>query len=97
MEKIFEFVVDHMKILSRKIQDLDDVRRALKCLDEINEIFYKFDRDINNIVEKYALLYKFNIPVPFEEMERVEGVRYEFDNMMTEVCIFFYIKNFELN
>lgn len=88
MEEISEFISNHVKTLNRKLEDLDDVRLAMTCLDEISEVFYKFDKSISIIEENYALLYKFNIEVPFEEMERVEGVRYNFTNMMNGVSVY---------
>lgn len=90
MEEISDFISDHIKTLNRKLQDLDDVRLAMTCLDEISQVFYQFDKSISTIEENYALLYKFNIEVPFEEMERVEGVRYNFTNMMSGVKICYY-------
>uniref|UniRef100_A0A336MB49 CSON013031 protein n=1 Tax=Culicoides sonorensis TaxID=179676 RepID=A0A336MB49_CULSO len=82
LEEITKFIEDHITTLNRKLNDLDDIRLTMTCLEEINTNYYDIDKAINNIEKNYALLYDFKFEVPFEEMELVEGVRYVFTNML---------------
>lgn len=92
MDDIVEFITDHMKTLNRPLKDLDDVRMAMKCLDEVSVVFYQYDMRIAEIEEKYALLLKFEVQIPSEEMERVDTLRYSFGNMMTMVRFFIHFQ-----
>lgn len=82
VDEITSFINDHNKILTKKLHDLDDVRLAMKCLDEISQNFYQFDIDIGRVEEQYALLLKFGIQIHSDELERVHTMRYNFTNMM---------------
>ena len=76
MESTFTFIDDIGKRLSRPIKDLDDIRIAMAALKEIREKEIKTDMSIGPIEESYAMLQKHDLPVPREEMERVDTLRY---------------------
>lgn len=82
IDDIATFITDQQKILDRKLRDLDDVRLAMKCLDEIAQIFYQFDMTISRIEEQYSLLQRFEMDIPTEELDRVFAIRYNFTSMM---------------
>lgn len=85
LRRITEYMNDKKKVLSRNIKDLEDVRVAMKCLGEIRHDFITLDMELILIEETYALLAKFNIDVTNEETETVDGLRYNFTNMLFTV------------
>ncbi|XP_076310266.1 dynein axonemal heavy chain 8-like [Tachypleus tridentatus] len=78
MMDIVEFISESSKKLSRPINDLDDVRNAMTCLEEIRENEIKIDMMLNPIEEAYSMLSKFNLPFSKEEAEQVDTLRYSF-------------------
>ncbi|XP_015117111.1 dynein heavy chain 5, axonemal [Diachasma alloeum] len=75
------FMKDKSEILERKINDLEDVRIAMKCLNEIRENFIALDITLVNIEETFAIMANFNVPIAKEDQDAVDGLRYSFNNM----------------
>lgn len=83
--KITEYIQEKNKILSRNIKDLEDVRVAMKCLGEIRNDFISLDMELILIEEAYTLMGKFNVDISKEEHDIVDGLRYNFSNMLHTV------------
>ncbi|XP_063992717.1 dynein axonemal heavy chain 8 [Diachasmimorpha longicaudata] len=81
VSKFINFMKDTTEILERKINDLEDVRIAMKCLNEIRENFIVLDITLVNIEETYAIMANFNVPIAKEDQDAVDGLRYSFNNM----------------
>ena len=81
MEAIFDFIDDLNKRLQRPIKDLDDIRFAMQALKQIREEEIRIDMQIGPIEESYATLVKHELPVPREEAERVDTLRYSWQKM----------------
>lgn len=60
-------------------------RLAMNCLEVIRENFIEMDMDLGLMEEAYGTFARFNIDVPKEEIERVESLRFNFQNMVTHV------------
>ncbi|EEB13574.1 ciliary dynein heavy chain, putative [Pediculus humanus corporis] len=82
LKSIVDFIKERNNILSRAINDLDDVRSAMSCLDLIRENFIRIDITLGLIEETYALFAKFGVTVPKEEQEKVDSLRYNFELMI---------------
>lgn len=87
LQRIMDYIHEKNKILSRKIKDLEDVRVAMKCLGEIRDDFIPLDMELFQIEETYTLMGKFNIDILKEDQDIVDGLRYNFSNMLHMVLI----------
>jgi dynein heavy chain, axonemal len=87
LERMVEFIHDKQKILSRPLKDLDDVRLAMECLESIRENFLAMDMDLTLMEDTYALFNTFQISIPVEDTERVDGLRYNFGTMIKNVGV----------
>ncbi|XP_078614026.1 dynein axonemal heavy chain 5-like isoform X9 [Branchiostoma floridae x Branchiostoma japonicum] len=85
MEFIFNFIDDLSKRLSRPIKDLDDVRAAMASLAEIRENEIKIDMTIGPIEETYMLLNKFELFFEDGNAERVDNLRYSWNNLLQQM------------
>lgn len=85
LQNITDYIQEKNKILSRNIKDLEDVRVAMKCLGEIWNDFISLDMELILIEETYTLMGKFNVDISKEEQDVVDGLRYNFSNMLHTV------------
>jgi len=88
LQIIVDYINDKDTILSRPIKDLEDVRIAMKCLGEIRHDFIPLDMELILIDETYTLMAKFNVDILKEDQDIVDGLRYNFTNMLNMVDIF---------
>ncbi|XP_064640332.1 dynein axonemal heavy chain 5-like isoform X2 [Lineus longissimus] len=84
MDNTVEFVDELGKKLSRPIKDLDDIRIAMAALKEIRNNEIRIDMGIMPIEESYAMLNKHDLPVPREEAERVDTIRYSWEKLQVQ-------------
>lgn len=91
LQQITDYIFEKNKILSRRIKDLEDVRVAMKCLGEIRDDFISLDMELILIEETYTLMGKFNIDILKEDQDIVDGLRYNFSNMLNMVLICSYL------
>jgi len=89
LQKITDYIFEKNKVLSRHIKDLEDVRVAMKCLGEIRDDFVSIDMELILIEETYTLMGKFNVDILKEDQDIVDGLRYNFSNMLNMVLICF--------
>ncbi|XP_011871302.1 PREDICTED: dynein heavy chain 8, axonemal [Vollenhovia emeryi] len=82
LQKITDYISEKNKVLSRHIKDLEDVRVAMKCLGEIRDDFVSLDMELILIEETYTLMGKFNVDILKEDQDVVDGLRYNFSNML---------------
>ncbi|CAG2056143.1 unnamed protein product, partial [Timema podura] len=82
LDEMVDFISDHSNILQRKIKDLDDVRLAMNCLEDVRENFIRIDMSLDLVEEMYATFTKFDVSVPRDDIERVDSLRYQFQNML---------------
>ncbi|XP_076815353.1 dynein axonemal heavy chain 5-like isoform X1 [Clavelina lepadiformis] len=85
MDDIYGFTDNLQKILSRPINDLDDVRTAMSSLKDIREAQIRIDMTIGPIEESYALLNRFELYYDDGNSERVDGLAYQWRNLMAQV------------
>ncbi|XP_076264862.1 dynein heavy chain 8, axonemal kl-3 [Rhynchophorus ferrugineus] len=83
LNSMVDFIKTQEKILNKPIQDLDDCRNAMACLATIRENFIEMDLDLSLMEEAYSTFGKFKIDTPKEDIERVESLRFNFQNMVT--------------
>lgn len=91
LNEMVEFIKTQEKILSKPIKDLDDCRLAMACLQLIRENFIEMDLDLGLMEEAYAVFSRFKIDVPKEDIERVDTLRFNFQNMVTHVSIRLFV------
>nr|CAD7567573.1 unnamed protein product [Timema californicum] len=75
LDEMVDFISDHGNILQRKIKDLDDVRLAMNCLEDVRENFIHIDMSLDLVEEMYATFTKFDVSVPRDDIERVDSLR----------------------
>lgn len=73
---------------SRPINDLDDVRTAMSSLKDIREAQIRIDMTIGPIEESYALLNRFELYFDDGNSERVDGLAYQWRNLIAQVNLF---------
>ncbi|CAG9764101.1 unnamed protein product [Ceutorhynchus assimilis] len=78
-----DFIKTQEKVLNKPIKDLDDCRNAMNCLTIIRENFIEMDMDLSLMEEAYGTFGKFKIDTPKEDIERVESLRFNFQNMIS--------------
>lgn len=101
LQTITDYISEKIKVLSRHIKDLDDVRVAMKCLGEVRDDFTLLDMELILIEETYTLMGKFGIDILKEDQDMVDGLRYNFSNMLNMVlnyicCIYLILLNISL-
>ncbi|XP_051153326.1 dynein axonemal heavy chain 8 isoform X1 [Leptopilina boulardi] len=82
LRKIVGYIDEKNKILSRDINDLEDVRIAMRCLGEIRNDFISMDIELISIEETYALMSKYNVTYTQEEQNTVDNLRDCFSNLL---------------
>lgn len=81
MEELIEYMENKTMRLSRKINDIDDLRMAVQTLGEIREAEVDIDMKVAPIEEAYILLNKHNVNVTKEETEMVDSLRYSWKKL----------------
>ncbi|MGH0152444.1 UNVERIFIED_CONTAM: hypothetical protein FKN15_022452 [Acipenser sinensis] len=84
MLDMISFIGEHLKMLSRPLQDLDDVRFAMQALLEIRDTEIQIDMTLGPIEEAYSILNKFEVEVTKEEAEGVDTLRYSFIKLQSK-------------
>ncbi|XP_043198855.1 dynein axonemal heavy chain 8-like [Amphibalanus amphitrite] len=84
LDDVAEFFKENSHQLSKPIKDLDDVRNAMECLKTVRDRQIEIDMLLGPVEEAYALFNKFEIPVPKEEAEKVDGLRYAFEKLIQQ-------------
>ncbi|XP_044272703.1 dynein axonemal heavy chain 8 [Tribolium madens] len=80
--ELVDFIKNREKVLGKPIKDLDDCRLAMACLELIRENFIEIDLDLITMEEAYNIFSKYKIDIPKEDMDRVESLRFNFQNMV---------------
>lgn len=57
----------------------------MQCLESIRENFIEMDMDLVLMEEAYAAFTRYKIDVSKEDIERVESLRFNFQNMVNHV------------
>ncbi|KAK9893078.1 hypothetical protein WA026_023570 [Henosepilachna vigintioctopunctata] len=81
LNEMVDFIKAQEKIMNKPVTDLDECRTALICLDQIRDRFITMDMDLISIEETYAVFQKFKIDTPKEDIERIDTLRFNFENM----------------
>lgn len=63
----------------------------MNCLERIRENFIEMDMDLGLMEEAYFTFTKFQINVPKEDIERVDTLRYNFNNMVQHVTLLIHL------
>lgn len=89
LTEMVDFIKQQEKILAKPIKDLDDCRLAMACLQRIRENFIEMDLDLGLMEEAYSTFAKFKIDVPKEDVERIDTLRFNFNNMVNNVSRYY--------
>ena len=84
VDKNFETIDDWNVRLNRQIKDLDDVRETMAALKEIREKEIEIDMSLGPIEEAYTIAQRMSIPVPQEEIDRVDTLRYAWEKLLKQ-------------
>lgn len=63
----------------------------MACLQLIRENFIEMDLDLGLMEEAYAVFARFKIDVPKEDIERVDTLRFNFQNMVNHVSLYRFL------
>ena len=83
LAKSTEWMEKHTRYLKRELNDLDDVQLAMGYLAAIREKETMLDWEFGPIEEKYALLIKYNVDIPKEEIDQVGDLHYAWRKLKT--------------
>lgn len=83
LEENVKFIHLQNKTLTRDLVDLEDCRIAMECLKVIRDEFIKIDQSLMLMEQTYAMFQQFQLQVPAEDEDRVDGLRFQFNSMMT--------------
>eukprot|EP00327_Prymnesium_parvum_P015479 CAMPEP_0113272674 /NCGR_PEP_ID=MMETSP0008_2-20120614/23450_1 /TAXON_ID=97485 /ORGANISM="Prymnesium parvum" /LENGTH=4484 /DNA_ID=CAMNT_0000122153 /DNA_START=48 /DNA_END=13502 /DNA_ORIENTATION=+ /assembly_acc=CAM_ASM_000153 len=84
LDTITQWIDQMNRYLKREINDLDDVRMAMKYLSEIREKETMLDWEFGPVEEKYALLNRYNVVMPKEENDAVTDLPYSWRKLKKE-------------
>lgn len=76
------FIQNQQKKLERNLADLDDCRITMTCLRTIRENYFRIDENLHILEETYATFAAFHLNISVEDSDRVDGLRYNFNNMI---------------
>ena len=76
------FIQSQQKKLDRNLSDLDDCRITMTCLRTIRENYFQIDENLHVLEETYATFAAFHLNISVEDSDRVDGLRYNFNNMI---------------
>jgi len=82
LEQNVVFISAQDKVLSRQLENLDDCRVAMDCLKLIRDNFIDIDKSLMLMEQTYAVFQQFELNVPSEDLDRVDGLRYQFNRMV---------------
>ncbi|KAK4476180.1 hypothetical protein MN116_001394, partial [Schistosoma mekongi] len=85
VEHLSSMIEKYEKILTRPINDLDDIRILMNALKDLREMEVSVDLQLGPIEESYALLTKYSIPVDKEETEKADTLRYEWKKLCKQM------------
>ncbi|CAH8650310.1 unnamed protein product [Schistosoma curassoni] len=85
VESLFATIEKYEKILSRPINDLDDIRILMNGLKDLREMEANVDLQLGPIEESYSLLAKHSIPVDKEETDKADTLRYEWEKLCKQM------------
>lgn len=66
----------------------------MACLQLIRENFIEMDLDLGLMEEAYGIFSRFKIDVPKEDIERIDTLRFNFENMVNHVGLSNLINNY---
>ena len=75
MNEVSAFIDDIEKRLSRKINDLEDIRLVMIAIKDLRENEIHIDMSIAPIDESYTMLQAHGLNVPREESERADSLK----------------------
>lgn len=82
LDENVKFINVQNKVLARELKDLDDCRIAMDCLKVIRDQFIAIDNSLMLIEQTYDMFQQFQLEVPPDDEERVDGLRFQFNTMM---------------
>ncbi|KAI8124809.1 axonemal, Dynein heavy chain 8 [Lucilia cuprina] len=82
LDEMVDFIAEQENILAKPINDLDDVRLAMLCLEKIRDNFIQMDMNLGVITDAYALFSQFNIYVPQDDYDKVDSLQLSFNKML---------------
>ena len=81
LDGITHWMQEMNRHLKREINDLDDVRLAMKHLTEIREKEAMLDWEFQPVQDKYQMLSLYGVSVPKEELDTVGDLMYEWSKL----------------
>ncbi|XP_013102946.2 dynein axonemal heavy chain 8 [Stomoxys calcitrans] len=82
LDNMVEFISEQEKVLAKPINNLDDVRQAMLCLERIRDHFIGMDMELGVITDAYGLFAQFNILVSKEDYDKVDNLQLSFNRML---------------
>ncbi|XP_039952580.1 dynein heavy chain 8, axonemal [Bactrocera tryoni] len=82
LDEMVDFITEMEIILSKPINDLDDVRQAMNCLEKIRDNFITMDMNLSLIIDTYALFAQYNIFIPKDDYDKVDSLQLAFNKML---------------
>ncbi|KAG8468097.1 hypothetical protein KFE25_007149 [Diacronema lutheri] len=81
LDRISQWLHDMNRNLKREVNDLDDVRSAVTYLEQLRDKEANLDAEYGPVEDMYALLARYDVPVPKEETDIVTDLRYSWKKL----------------
>ena len=81
MNEVSAFIDDIEKRLSRKINDLEDIRLVMIAIKDLRENEIRIDMSITPIDESYTMLQAHGLSIAREEIERAESLKLAWEKL----------------
>mmetsp|Transcript_22862 Transcript_22862/g.57026 ORF Transcript_22862/g.57026 Transcript_22862/m.57026 type:complete len:4419 (+) Transcript_22862:2-13258(+) len=81
LDRISQWLHDMNRNLKRDVNDLDDVRSAVNYLESLRDKEANLDAEFGPVEDMYALLARYDVPVPKEETDIVTDLRYSWKKL----------------
>uniref|UniRef100_A0A1A9WR67 AAA+ ATPase domain-containing protein n=1 Tax=Glossina brevipalpis TaxID=37001 RepID=A0A1A9WR67_9MUSC len=82
LDEMVDFISEQENILGKPINDLDDVRLAMVCLEKVRDNFIEMDMELTLITNTYALFAQYNIYIPQDDYDKVDSLQLSFNKML---------------
>lgn len=90
MNEVSTFIDDIEKRLSRKINDLEDIRLVMIAIKDLRENEIRIDMSITPIDESYTMLQAHGLTISREEIERSESLKLAWEKLQQHCVNFFF-------
>ena len=84
MDYILEYMEETQVVMSREINDLEDINNMMGTLEKMRQLEAEIDMKMAPIEDAYRTLQKYHVPVTEEELEQVDALHYNWAKLCSQ-------------